>query len=419
MRAHHPGRGTLTEQHGEHIAGPHRPAPGRTTLVEQQHAELSPLYQLDRSAPDIPAEVGVHAEEGEPPASTDMPAHEATGAKQEAPGGDAELRALGVERRVEPSDATVPGENDSQIAHASAGLEHASAGSGAASPVARAASAGSGSPVARAASSGHHMAPTDEFNKSGVSSRDNSNAQQLFRPGVRFGGPNGVDILHPKVVAHRWLIDDHGVGHARDLVTPNTSVAFNLAPLLHRGGETWALTFVKGKGALWMSLNAFRDAGNIEQTIRTQAVPVLPSANVGAAARRVFRSASSSDGMANYKDLYILPGKGGLENKLDHYRYRGNTHLYNVLLNLPQTASPGQNEAPPVAVDSAQPGWSFFVAAGAKFRRQVPLFNAGSDAPTLFVTFVYGFIGKTTRQGEQRDVNRRGWVLKGTLAMPS
>jgi hypothetical protein len=386
MREQHAGRATRSEQHGEQHHDRHGESVGRTTLTEHEAAPQSLIYQLDRAAPEIPAEVGIHAGGAAHHEWKDIPADEASGAAD-----DGQLRALGVERNVEPNDANVPGEDDDRhLAHASA------------------------------ATSGHHMAPTDEYNKSAVSSHNKTHSGQLFRPGVRFGGSNGVDILHPKIEAHRWLIDDHGLGHARDKVTPRTPVAFNLAPLLHREGQVWALTFVKGRGALWMSLNAFRDAGMIEKTISAQSKPVLPSANVGGAqlARRVFRSASGDDGLARYKDLYILPGKGGPENKLDHYRYRGNTHLYNVLLNLPQTASPGQNEAPPVAVDSAQPGWSFYIASGAQFRRQVPLFAAGSHTPSVFVTYIYGFIGQATRWGEQADTNRRGWVLGGTLSVP-
>jgi hypothetical protein len=89
-----------------------------------------------------------------------------------------------------------------------------------------------------------------------------------------------------------------------------------------------------------------------------------------------------------------------------------------VLLNLPQEAELGANEAPPVAVDSARPGWAFFVARGGKFRRQVPVFRASSGAPEHFVTFVFGFLAKATRFGPQRDVHRRGWVPQGVLRMP-
>ena len=111
------------------------------------------------------------------------------------------------------------------------------------------------------------------------------------------------------------------------------------------------------------------------------------------------------------------PDKHGA-NKLDHYRYRKETHLYNVLLNLPQEAELGASEAPPVAVDSAQPGWTFFIARGGKFRRQVRVFHANSGVPGPFVTFVFGFLAKATRFGSQVDVRRRGRVPKGVLRKP-
>jgi hypothetical protein len=233
-------------------------------------------------------------------------------------------------------------------------------------------------------------------------------------------GHHGNDV-HDRATVHRFLIDERGEFVPHDMIHPSTPVAFNLAPLRRRGPRAiYALTFVNGRGSLWTPLSAFRDGDHLKEEIHDQSVSLLPSAKTGSkpAAYREFRTLPDDDRLATVADMYILPGKTGGANKLDHYRYRSSTHLYNVLLNLPQEAELDANEAPPVAVDSARPGWAFFVAQGGLFRRQVPLFRARSGTPAHDVTFVFGFLGKATRQGLQRDVRRRGWVPKGVPRVP-
>lgn len=400
MRQHQPGRATLTQQlaHDTHDTGDgFDRAPGRTTLVEQighdpRSAAASPVFRLDRESEPIADDEGV--EGAEPTEGAANPG------VVEAPGGLAELRALGVEPRIEPSDATVPREGDAALAATG--------------------------PVAHAANKGpHKMADEDEFNNPHIASnskRDKHNKRQLNRPGVRFDTHVGqVDILHPKRSVHRYLINERGEFVPHDMIHPSTPVAFNLAPLRSRGKATYALAFVNGHGSLWAPLSAFRDSDHVKEEIHDQSAHLLPSDKVGsqAALYREFRPASDADGLESLKDMYILPDKQGGANKLDHYRYRKGTHLYNVLLNLPQEAELGANEAPPVAVDSAQPGWKFFIARGGLFRRQVPVFRANSGTPGPFVTFVFGFLAKATRFGPQLDARRRGWVPKGVLRKPT
>jgi len=402
MRQHQPGRATLTQQLAHDGNDGFERAPGRTTLVEQighdpRFAEASPVYRLDRASEPIADDEGVEAAEAGEGGANDRAGAGANAGVGEAPDGLAELRALGVEPRVEPSDATVPREGDA----------------------ARAATG----PAAHAANKGpHKMADEDEFNNAHITSHNkDKSGRQLNRPGVRFDTHKGkVDVLFPKKSVHRYLINERGEFVPHDMIHPNTPVAFNLAPLRSRGKATYALAFVNGRGSLWAPLSAFHDSDHVKEEIHDQSVHLLPSANVGpgAALYREFRPAGDSDGLESLADMYILPDKHGGANKLDHYRYRKGTHLYNVLLNLPQEAELGANEAPPVAVDSAQPGWAFFIARGGKFRRQVPVFHANSGVPGPFVTFVFGFLAKATRFGPQVDVRRRGWVPKGVLRKP-
>ena len=115
---------------------------------------------------------------------------------------------------------------------------------------------------------------------------------------------------------------------------------------------------------------------------------------------------------------YILPEKSGPENIVNHYRYRGRSGLYNVLVNLPQPATPDQREAPPVAADSALPNDVFFLAKGSQFRRLVPTYAAGAKRPTSrnhFLPFVYGYLAKHTNNHFRPDRERRGWVLANVL----
>jgi hypothetical protein len=168
MREHRPGASTLTRQLGHRGNDGHDRAPGRRTLVEQighdpRFAAASPVFRLDRQSEVIPAEEGVEvsqpAQDGANPGTV------------EVPGGTAELRALGVEPRIEPSDATVPREGDVATA-----------------------------PAAQASSKGpHHIADEDAFNNAHVTSRNKANARQLNRPGVRFDTHVGaVDIPAPE-----------------------------------------------------------------------------------------------------------------------------------------------------------------------------------------------------------------------------
>lgn len=382
MRQHTVGQGSLTQQ----AMVDSSPAVGKSSRVDelQRSLEASPIYRLDRTSVAIPADAGVQADDAQEAAQAEpSPMTEV---------GHEELRALGVEPRIEPSDATVP---------SAASMPNV------------------GNP--------HHMADQDDFNRNSVASHDKQNNRQLNRPGVRFHTHKGdIDLLYPKRSAHRYVIDNHDQFIPKgEMIHPHTPVAFNLAPLRKHDGRTYALTWVNGGGSLWTSLSVFRDDDNLKDQIHAQSAGVLPSDKVGSAlsARWVFRhvhDAPSADSqkLAANKDRYVLPNKpaGDKENKLDHYGYRP-THLYNVLLNLPQAAEASAGEAPPVAVDSAVPGWSFFVASGAQFRRQVPVFRGGQSEPDrdAFVTFVYGFLGQATRQGEQRDLHRRGWVPAGVL----
>src|SRR5262245_20854486 len=178
MRQHQPGRATLTQQLAHDSNDGFERAPGRTTLVEQigrdpRVAEASPVYRLDRESEAIADDEGVEVDAAE---SANGDAHHgANPGVGDAPNGLAELRALGVEPRVEPSDATVPREGEAELAATG--------------------------PAAHAANKGpHKMADEDEFNNAHIASHNkDKSGRQLNRPGVRFDTHKGkVDVLFPK-----------------------------------------------------------------------------------------------------------------------------------------------------------------------------------------------------------------------------
>jgi hypothetical protein len=77
---------------------------------------------------------------------------------------------------------------------------------------------------------------------------------------------------------------------------------------------------------------------------------------------------------------------------------------FNVTMNLPK------DRTPPVAIDVAHPGDSFFVPRGKTFRREISLYRRRKTASKVRQTWVFGFIGRDSGTGKVADESRRGWV---------
>jgi hypothetical protein len=90
-------------------------------------------------------------------------------------------------------------------------------------------------------------------------------------------------------------------------------------------------------------------------------------------------------------------------------------YYYNICMNLPQS------DAPPVAVDIANPGDHFFVPPGSTFRREISIYGKGRRDSNQLQMWVYGFVAKKQGGKFVPDTSRAGWVPLRTLkgALPS
>lgn len=84
--------------------------------------------------------------------------------------------------------------------------------------------------------------------------------------------------------------------------------------------------------------------------------------------------------------------------------------LVSICMNLPE------GHVPPVAIDTATAGESFFVMNDPKFHRDVPVFANGAKHSDLVEKWVFGHLAKRSGGELVPDENRRGWVPFRVLA---
>lgn len=82
-----------------------------------------------------------------------------------------------------------------------------------------------------------------------------------------------------------------------------------------------------------------------------------------------------------------------------------------ICMNLPV------GHTPPVAIDTAQAGESFFVMNDKRFHQEVPVFESGQRTSKILMKWVFGHLGMYDATGALvPDPARRGWVPARTLA---
>jgi hypothetical protein len=75
------------------------------------------------------------------------------------------------------------------------------------------------------------------------------------------------------------------------------------------------------------------------------------------------------------------------------------------------------DHAPPVAVDTAIAGDSFFVMRDKSFHRQTPVYENGKHRSNKLLHWVFGHLGMLDAHGKLvPDPSRRGWVPLRVLA---
>jgi hypothetical protein len=111
------------------------------------------------------------------------------------------------------------------------------------------------------------------------------------------------------------------------------------------------------------------------------------------------------------------PGRAASQSKrLEHANndqpidLQGKRGTFNVTMNLPK------DRTPPVAIDVAHPGDSFFVPKGKTFRREISLYRRTKTSSTVRQAWVFGFLGRDEGARKVADEKRRGWVPLRVLA---
>ena len=201
-----------------------------------------------------------------------------------------------------------------------------------------------------------------------------------------------------------------------------TAVALNASEttLLKVGNTTerCVLVWASVQGSAWIPISSLADnaqeATEIQHSVDKLAKKWSPAVASTSGTRR-FKFRPLGDKIATPDDYdktnYILGHQSGTGNNVEDYLQRfapdgvgGERHYYNICMNLPQ------NDAPPVAIDIANPGEVFFVKKGRNFQREISIFNKSARATVQLQKWVYGFIGKQVGNKWVPDPTRVGWV---------
>jgi hypothetical protein len=289
-------------------------------------------------------------------------------------------------------------------------------------------------------------------------------AIQIGRPGLRVGNRDEFHLQGD--YAYRYMITSGNKAEVadkiweRDLQRGNSQEGGRLAlnpsavrKLMINGVEVECImSWSGGQSAAWIAIKDLRGAsvGAIRAASK-RAEKLRPKAATkqarDSAVEMKFRQVDDPIGSEDHTDesRYIVPGqksKGG--NRVGDYlgksvlrREREGTQgraageskrleaanggkpvdianrkreTFNVTMNLPK------DRTPPVAIDVAHPGDSFFVPRGKTFRREISLYRRTKTSSRVRQTWAYGFIGRDEGARKVADEKRRGWVPLRVLA---
>ncbi|HWO18314.1 MAG TPA: hypothetical protein VNO30_06045 [Kofleriaceae bacterium] len=310
-----------------------------------------------------------------------------------------------------------------------------------------------------------HDAKQDRYNRPSARSNRVKSAIQIGRPGLRVGNR---DEFHLKGdYAYRYMITSGRKAEVvdkiwdADLQRGNSKQGGRLAlnpsavrKLMISGVEVECImSWSGGQSAAWIaikdlrgaSVGAIRAASKRAEKMRPKSTSQQDRDN---AVEMKFRAIDDPIGSADLLDekRYIVPGqksKGG--NAVGDYlgksvmrreregragRAAGESKrieaasggkpvdlenrkraTFNVTMNLPH------DRTPPVAIDVAHPGDSFFVPKDKKkFRREISLYRRTKTSSKVRQTWAFGFLGRDEGARKVADEKRRGWVPLRVLA---
>ncbi|MDB4958603.1 MAG: hypothetical protein JWO36_6172 [Myxococcales bacterium] len=285
-----------------------------------------------------------------------------------------------------------------------------------------------------------HYAHQDKYNRPSIKSPAQTNDKQIRRPGVRVGDHDEFSLN--VATAHRYRIVNNTHGQQVDDVNQadidaGQRLALNPAHVrkLTINGKpvSCVMSWYGQQGSAWIPVHVLKgDTNKIKHAVENRAKHWDPAAApTKHVARFQFRPAGDPIAYADDTDrrTFITPNQ-----KSDHSNhvadYLGHSvatslgpsparrNDYNITMNLPSKS------APPVAIDMAQPGETFFVPKGKTFRREIETFEQREPGkphgkPVQMQTWVYGFVGKKHGSKIVPDKSRRGWVPLRVLQHPA
>jgi hypothetical protein len=309
-----------------------------------------------------------------------------------------------------------------------------------------------------------HDAKQDRYNRPSVRSHRVRSAIQIGRPGLRVGNRDEFHLQGD--YAYRYMITSGRKAEVadkiweRDLQRGNSTQGGRLAlnpsairKLIVNGVELECImSWSGGQSAAWIAIKDLRGAsvGAIRAAAR-RAEKLRPRSTSQAArdgaVELKFRPLTDPIATADRIDdrRYVVPGQKGVGgNRVGDYlgkavlrRERAGTAgraasaskrleqanrgqpvdiengeraLYNVTMNLPK------DRTPPVAIDVAHPGDSFFVPKGTTFRREISLYRRRKTSSQVRQAWAFGFVGRDEGARKVADEKRRGWVPLRVLA---
>jgi hypothetical protein len=306
-----------------------------------------------------------------------------------------------------------------------------------------------------------HWAKEDQFNQHGIHD-DPTTVHSAGRPGVMSQG-NGVFMINKPEVTRYTFVKQGATNVARpfDLVERDRLSAINYKAehknadshghtervlvnpseprhlLIDGTSALCVLTWVDGLGAAWMRTADLEHGDQIAHAAAARASREDPASGGDAeqllhrTQRFVIRNDDVGEANAgdhpNGKDRVLGPGETGGDN-VSHYLVKDERKpgfdasgkplgknvtrsFVAICMNLPE------HGVPPIAIDTALAGDSFFAMRDRSFYRQVAVYANGAHKSSIEQTWVFGHLAMQDASGTLvPDPARRGWVPFRTLA---
>lgn len=300
----------------------------------------------------------------------------------------------------------------------------------------------------------HYAKQDKHYNKEVHNNKKKGSGKgQRNRVGVRYPGKDIYRLKKGISAAPRYLVRSDGGCEQVDVVTPKMALSINpvghkaldiqLPGARHPSSVDCIFVFAEGYGTAWLPMRFLRGDRKYDDGLRAEtkrAARKMPDAASKAqranAAHYVFAPAGDAIANADAHDdkKFVLENQKTTTrgNRVsDYLQHEVPTHwagasegstsarmraYYNISMNLPSNTD-GDRVAP-VAIDTAVPGDSFFVAPDKIFHQEIAIYDPRhkdesrkkARKTTHRQTWVFGHVGKVVNGKVEPDEARRGWV---------